>query len=78
MQVAVLPEVSVTVHVTVVVPLGNVAGALLVTVATPQLSEVVGVPRLGVAVQVPGVTLTETSVGHVIFGFSWSPTVTLC
>ncbi|MEZ5021006.1 MAG: hypothetical protein R2756_12990 [Bacteroidales bacterium] len=32
-------------HVTVVDPTGNCAGALFVTVATPQLSAVVGVPK---------------------------------
>ena len=45
MHVAVLPEASVTVQITLVVPTGNVAGALLVTDATEQLSFVVGVPR---------------------------------
>ena len=43
--VAVLSLLSVTVHVTVVVPEGKVVGALFVTVLTPQLSPVVGVPR---------------------------------
>ena len=42
---AVLPEVSVTVQVTVVVPFGKVAGALLTVVATAQLSAVVAVLR---------------------------------
>jgi hypothetical protein len=44
MDVAVFPDPSVTVHVTVVVPNGKVAGALLVTAATVQLSAVVGTP----------------------------------
>jgi hypothetical protein len=44
--VAVLPEPSITVHVTIVVPNGNVAGALFVTLATEQLSDVVGVPKV--------------------------------
>ena len=39
------PLPSVTVHVTVVVPSGNVAGALFVTEATEQLSNVTGVPK---------------------------------
>ena len=43
--VAVLPFESVTVHVTVVVPIGNVVGASLVTVATEQLSAVAGIPK---------------------------------
>ena len=43
--VAVLPEPSVTVHVTVVVPNGNVAGALFVTLATEQLSDVIAEPN---------------------------------
>ena len=67
-----------TVHVTTVVPFGKTEGALLVTVATPQLSEVVGVPRLGVAVQLPGSVDTLGRSTHVIFGFSLSFTVTFC
>ena len=43
--VAVFPELSVTVQVTVVFPNGKAAGALLVNEATEQLSPVVGVPR---------------------------------
>src|SRR5258708_11428962 len=42
-QVAVLPCESVAVQITVFVPTGNIAGALLVTVTAPQLSETVGV-----------------------------------
>ena len=69
MQVAVSPFTSVTVHVTVVVPTGNEAGALFVTVATPQLSLVVGVPRLTpVATQVPAEVFTEILAGQVIVG----------
>src|SRR5262249_39020795 len=44
-QVAELPLVSVTVHVTVLVPGGKTAGALLITLAMAQLSAVTGVPR---------------------------------
>jgi hypothetical protein len=44
-QVAVLPEASVAVQITVFVPFGNVAGALLVTLAIEQLSEETGVPK---------------------------------
>ena len=42
--VALLPLASVTVQVTVVVPRLKVAGALLLTEATEQLSAVTGVP----------------------------------
>src|SRR6266481_1143061 len=44
-QVMLLPELSVTVHVTVLVPTGKSAGALLVMLTEPQLSAAVGVPR---------------------------------
>ena len=44
-SVAVLPEPSVTVQVTVVLPNGNVAGASLSTLATEQLSSVRAEPR---------------------------------
>ena len=40
----VLPAKSVTVHITVVFPIGKVPGALLVTDIIRQLSEVAGVP----------------------------------
>ena len=42
------PLPSVTVQVTVVLPTGKLAGALLVTLATEQLSAVAGVPKLTV------------------------------
>src|SRR5688572_20051934 len=45
MAVAEFPEKSATVHVTLVTPDGNVPGALLVMVATVQLSPVVGLPN---------------------------------
>jgi hypothetical protein len=44
--VAIFPAPSVTVQTTVVVPSGNVAGALLVTLATVQLSAVTVFPKL--------------------------------
>jgi len=44
-QVAVLPELSVAVQVTKVVPRGNWLGALLLTEAVPQLALYVGTPR---------------------------------
>ena len=66
--VAVLPLPSVTVHVTVVAPNGKVAGALLVTLATVQLSAVAGVPNTTpVAVQ-PLLVHTVTLAGAVIVG----------
>ena len=77
--VAVLFDPSVTVQVTVVLPSGNVAGALLVTLATEQLSAVVGVPRATPdAVQMPASELTLTAAGAVIVGFWLSVTVTIC
>ena len=69
MQVAVSPLTSVTVHMTEVVPTGNDAGALFVKEATPQLSLVVGVPRLTpVATQLPASVFTETLAGQVMVG----------
>src|ERR1043166_8395682 len=44
-HVAELPCTSVTVQVTVVVPTGNCAGASLLTLAMPQLSETLGESR---------------------------------
>jgi hypothetical protein len=77
--VAVLPDPSVTVHVTVVAPRGNVAGASFIVVATEQLSAVVGVPSATPeAVQIPASALTETADGAVIVGFWLSVTVTIC
>ena len=49
--VDVLSLLSVTVQVTMVVPNGKLAGALLLTVTVPQLSDTTGVPRLTVAEQ---------------------------
>ena len=73
-----LPALSVTVQVTVVVPIGKVAGASLVTEATPQLSPVVGFERTTVAKQEPGSASTDTSAAQAIVGFSVSFTVTSC
>jgi len=75
--VAVLPLLSVAVHVIVVVPTGNESGALLVTLATPQLSDVPGVPRdTSVAWHVSVSAFTVTFPGVVIVGLSASMTVT--
>jgi hypothetical protein len=77
-HVAVNPDPSVTVHVTVVFPSGNVAGALFVTDATEQLSDVVGEPRATPdAVHVPAPASTETFAGQVIVGLILSITVTV-
>ena len=74
-----LPLPSVTVHVTVVVPIGKVAGASLIAEATEQLSAVVGVPKDNPdAVHVPASTFTETADGAVIVGLILSTTVTTC
>ena len=77
--VAVLPDPSVTVQVTVVAPNGKLVGASLVVEATLQLSAVVGVPRVTFAravAHVPASTLTLTAAGAVIVGSSLSVTTT--
>ena len=67
--VAVFPEPSVTVQVTVVSPTGKFAWALLVTVTTVQLSAVAGVPKATlVAVLLFLSTLTITFSGGVMVG----------
>jgi hypothetical protein len=76
--VAVLPAASATVQVTVVVPSGNAVGALFVTVATAQLSELTGVPRFTpVAVHAVLVPVVIAA-GAVIVGLILSKTVTVC
>ena len=75
------PLPSVTVQVTVVLPSGKLEGASFVTLATVQLSAVVGVPRVtfvSAVAQVPASTFTVTFAGAVIVGFSASNTVTVC
>src|SRR3989442_1654903 len=77
-HVAVFPLPSVAVQVTRLVPTGNCAGALLVTVTAPQLSLAVGLPKATpVAKHVPALALTVTSAGQVIVGgcVSWTVTV---
>ena len=76
--VAVFPDPSVTVHVTVVDPNGYTDGALLVTLATEQLSAVVGVPNVtfdAAVVHTPLSAFTVTAIGAVIVGFWLSRTV---
>src|SRR5436190_17614820 len=69
-HVVVLPLLSVAVHVTKFVPIGNCAGALLVTITAPQLSLAVGAPKTTpVAKQLPTLTLTVTPAGQVMTGF---------
>ena len=73
--VAVLPASSVTVQVTVVLPIGKVPGALLVTEATPQLSAVVGAPSVTLKALQAELALTVTAAGAVMVGFCVSFTV---
>src|SRR5260370_6116275 len=64
---------------TVLVPTGKIAGALLVTVTEPQLSATVGLPRATlVAPHIPGEAKTVTSAGHEIVGGWLSVTITSC
>ena len=68
MQLVVRPELSVTVQVTRVVPVAKAAGALLVTEATLQLSDVTGVPRtIPVAVQ-PELVVVLIPAGQTMVG----------
>ena len=78
-QVAVLFEPSVTVQVTVVFPRGYVVDAWsFTTLATLQLSDVVGVPNdTPVAVQ-PLLVVAFTVAGQVIAGLTLSETCTVC
>src|SRR5260370_27337063 len=64
---------------TVLVPTGKIAGALLVTVTTPQLSATGGVPRATlVAPHIAGEAKTVTRVGQEIVGGWLSVTITSC
>src|SRR6516225_73855 len=74
-----LPWLSVTVQRTVLVPTGKSAGALLVIVTGPQLSDAVGVPSATlVAPHRPGEATIVTSAGQEIVGGSVSLTITVC
>src|SRR5260370_4289163 len=78
-QVAALPRESAADQITVLVPTGNIAGALLVTVTAPQLSDTEGVLSVAfVAPQRPGDAMTVTSAGQVIEGGWLSVTITSC
>ena len=71
-----MPLPSVTVQVTVVTPRGYVvAGWLLVTDATEQLSDVTGVPRTTPVAVHPELVVVLTLPGHVIVGGITSTTV---
>src|ERR1051325_9351878 len=77
-QVFVFWLLSITSQVMVLVPSAKTVGASLVTVATAQLSAVVGVPRVTlVDVHWPASALTVTLLGQTIVGNSVSRTVTL-
>ena len=77
-QVAVLPDASVAVFITVVVPFGNTEpeGGLLTTVTPGQLSLAVTI-KVTTAVQRPGSVDLTIFAGQVIVGFSASLTVTV-
>src|SRR5205814_10076566 len=78
-QVTLLPELSVTVQTTVLVPTGKSAGASFVTVTGPQLSATVGVPSVTlVAPHRPGEAITVTRAGQEIVGGWVSLTITVC
>ena len=77
LQVAVLPLLSVTFHITVVTPSGNAEGALLTTDATPQLSATTGVPKTTPVAVHPVLVIAFTSGGQVIVGFMLSIIVTV-
>ena len=70
-----LPEPSVTVHMTVVFPNGNVEGALLVMDAILQLSEVNGVPKETPVALHPELVLVITVEGQIIMGVILSTTI---
>jgi hypothetical protein len=67
-QVVLLPAASTTVQVTVVTPIGKVAGASLETDATVQLSDVTGVPRATVAKQEPRSVVAVMFAGQEMLG----------
>ena len=78
MAVVVLLLLSVTVHVTVVVPIGKALGAVLVTLFTPQLSLVIGVPSTTLVDVQATLVVPDVAAGAVIVGFTLSVTVTVC
>jgi len=75
-HVAVLPEPSRTVHVTIVLPNGYISKPLFVTDATLQLSPVTGTPNVTPVDVHPVLVYAVTFAGQVIVGFTLSVTVT--
>src|SRR5438045_4610216 len=76
-QVAVLPLASVTVQMTVLVPMGNWLGALLVRAKPGQLSVTVGLPRFTpVAKSEERRVGVITSSGQAMVGFWLTRTIT--
>src|ERR1041384_4182927 len=75
-QVFVLPRPSFAVQITMFVPTGNCAGALLVTVTEPQLSAATGLLRLTPVATQPVFAETITSGGQAIVGAVRSRTMT--
>ena len=76
---AIFPEISVTVQVTVVLPTGKEAGASLLTISTIQLSEVVGAINVSEAAsQTPRSAVTVVSLAQIIIGSISSITTISC
>jgi hypothetical protein len=75
--VAVFPLPSVTVHVTVVFPIGKELGALLLTLATEQLSAVDGEPKFTLIASHKVFVPTFTFAGAIIVGLITSEPVTV-
>src|SRR6185369_13560385 len=73
-----LPLVSVAVQVTVLVPKGKLAGALLVTLASAQLSLVTGAARITLVALQAELAATTRFGGQVMVGGLWSRTTTCC
>ena len=76
--VALLPCTSNADQVTVVIPSGKVAGALLLTDAIAQLSEATALPRTTGVAEQDGPAGTVTSGGGVMDGGVLSVTTTCC
>src|SRR3954447_21515398 len=77
-QALLFPQPSITVHVTKLVPKVKLAGALLLTLATPQLSLVTGGPSDTLVALQPSFAPTTKSAGQVIAGAMVSCTVMAC
>src|SRR5260370_12698573 len=79
LQLATLPELSVALHVTVVVPTGKVdpLSGLHTTLAAPQLSLADGVGEVTTALHWPWSLFTTMFTGQAMLGGSISLTVTV-